>query len=204
METKEGACVRRATQRECQIREQKVLPLKATPIRDDWQFREVGRPHAKWLPVSRFPTNVHLDLIHHGLIPDPNIAKNENDVQWVGEKSWAYKTTFSSPDLLPGQKAVITFDGLDTHATVVLNSKEVLRTENMFLPARLDITQLLNSTIELEIVFESTYLTGKKVVESDPHHKYGCWNGRLSRSFRAQTAYMVDESRLHPFPLAYA
>ncbi|KAL8805176.1 MAG: hypothetical protein Q9200_005542 [Gallowayella weberi] len=155
-----------------------MLPLKTFPIKNDWKFRKVEDPEEEWLPVSQFPTNVHLDLLHHGIIPDPMLANNEEDVQWVGEKIWAYKTAFPSPKLLPGQKAVIQFDGLDTHASVIFNGKEVLKTENTFLPDRLDVTDFLNvlTNNDLHIIFESTYLVGKKLVEADPHHKYGCWN----------------------------
>ncbi|KAL8859205.1 MAG: hypothetical protein Q9178_004308 [Gyalolechia marmorata] len=155
--------------------------LKSIQIQNGWQFRQVGTQASGWLPVARFPTNVHLDLAHHRMIPNPCIGKNEEQVQWVGEQSWAYKTTFNSPSLSQDQKAVIAFDGLDTHATVSLNGNEVLKTKDMFIPERLDVTNHLNLVAEneLEIVFESSYLIGKRLVESDPGHKYGCWNADL-------------------------
>ncbi|KAL9003690.1 MAG: hypothetical protein Q9188_003450 [Gyalolechia gomerana] len=160
---------------------QTVLPLTAIPLHDGWEFRQAGDDEGVWMPVSQFPTNVHLDLIHNQIIPDPYIAKNEVDVQWVGEQSWVYKTSFRPFALSPRQKAVIAFDGLDTHATVFLNGRKILQTEDMFIPERVDVTedvQMLTEN-ELEIVFESTYLIGKKLVEAHPKHKYGCWNGTL-------------------------
>ncbi|KAL8875491.1 MAG: hypothetical protein Q9198_006160, partial [Flavoplaca austrocitrina] len=155
--------------------------LKSIQIAEGWEFSQVeDQPErsSEWLPVSSFPTTVHADLAYRGLIPDPNVAKNEEHVQWVGEQSWAYRTKFESPSLSPTQKAVLAFDGLDTHATISLNGKQRLKTNNMFTPERLDITKHLNKTTgnELEIVFESSYFVGKKIVESDPDHKYGCWN----------------------------
>ena len=173
--------------------------LKSIQIQDGWRFRQVGNKTAGlsgWLPVARFPTNVHLDLAHHGMIPNPIIGKNEEQVQWVGEQSWAYKTTFKSPSLSQDQKAVIAFDGLDTHATVSLNGKEVLKTKDMFIPERLDVTNHLKflAENELEIVFESSYLIGKRLVESDPGHKYGCWNGRPYFSRNSLSAYSVIAS----------
>ena len=167
----------------CGLRPENLL--KSIQIAEGWEFRQVeDQPErsSEWLPVSRFPTTVHADLAYRGLIPDPNVAKNEEHVQWVGEQSWAYRTRFGSPSLSPTQKAVLVFDGLDTHATVSLNGKQRLKTNNMFTPERLDITKHLNRTTgnELEIVFESSYFVGKRMVESDPDHKYGCWNGRSS------------------------
>ncbi|KAK2780668.1 Beta-mannosidase B [Emmonsiellopsis sp. PD_33] len=153
-------------------------------INKDWVFKQADDEKAQFLAVSQFPTNVHLDLMHHGLIPDPFIGKNENDVQWVGEKAWIYKTTFDAPALKDGEKAVLAFDGLDTHATVLLNDKKILETENMFVPERVDVTELLQQSKGsnvLHITFESTFLIGKKIQEQHPKHHWGCWNGDCSR-----------------------
>ena len=158
-----------------------------TPINKNWTFKQVDNEESKFLPVAQFPTNVHLDLIAHGIIADPFIGKNENDVQWVGEVPWIYRTTFSTPELskkgLDSIKAVLAFDGLDTFATVLLNGQEILKTENMFLPERVDVTALLKSDgdNELEIIFESAYLKGCALVEKYPDHHWGCWNGDTSR-----------------------
>ena len=158
-----------------------------TPIDKHWTFKQADSKEAKFLPVAQFPTNVHLDLIANGIIADPFIGKNENDVQWIGEVPWIYKTVFASPSLLAGGKdgvkAVLAFDGLDTYATVVLNGKEILKTESMFIPERVDVTTHLKTEgdNELEITFESAYLRGCAIVEEHPNHKWGCWNGDTSR-----------------------
>ena len=157
----------------------KVIPIDYKK----WTFCQADDPASKWLPVSRMPTNIHLDLQHHGIIADPYVGKQENDCQWVGESKWIYKAVFPSPELTFGQKAVLAFDGLDTYATVVLNGKEILKTKDMFIPERVDVLYSLHSGKEnvLEITFDSTYLIGKKIVEQYPNHKWGCWNGDPSR-----------------------
>jgi beta-mannosidase len=154
------------------------------PIASNWQFKQADKEDSSYLPVSQFPTNVHLDLMHHKLISDPNIGKNELEMQWVGERAWVYKTTFESPDTRTGAKAVIAFDGLDTFATVMLNGHKILETDNMFIPERADVTSFLNKAgdeNELAITFESAYLKGWELVEKHPDHKWGCWNGDVSR-----------------------
>ncbi|OLN85397.1 Beta-mannosidase B 2 [Colletotrichum chlorophyti] len=153
------------------------------PIDKNWQFRQADKEDSKLLDVGQFPTNVHLDLLHHGLIPDPFIGKNELDVQWIGEAQWLYRTTFASESVPEGAKAVLAFDGLDTFATVVLNGKTILETDNMFTPERVDVTSVLKTDgdNELEITFDSAYLRGWKLVEKYPDHKWGCWNGDNSR-----------------------
>jgi len=171
-------------------------PRIVVPIDKHWQFKQADKDDDTYLSVAQFPTNVHLDLLAHKLIPDPYIGKNENDVQWVGEKVWVYRTTFTTPDTAgSGAKAlkkVLAFDGLDTFATVVLNGKTILETENMFIPERVDVTEVLakaGDENELVITFDSAYIRGWKLVEAHPNHKWGCWNGDSSRLAVRKTQY---------------
>jgi beta-mannosidase len=158
-----------------------MAPRLVIPVDKNWEFRQADKEGAQFLPVSQFPTNVHLDLQHHGLIPDPFVGKNELAVQWVGEAQWTYRTTFASPAVPAGAKAVLAFDGLDTFATVLLNGTTVLKTDNMFTPERVDVTSVLKEENELVITFDSAFLRGCKLVEEHPDHKWGCWNGDTSR-----------------------
>ncbi|PKS08321.1 hypothetical protein jhhlp_005265, partial [Lomentospora prolificans] len=168
-----------------QIRLVSAMPRRSViPLDQGWQFKQVDKESSEYLPVAQFPTNVHLDLLHHKLIPDPFIGKNELEVQWIGEAVWSYRTTFASPaDVPEGAKTVIVFDGLDTFATVKLNGDVILETDNMFIPERVDVTGKLKADgeNELEITFDSAYLRGCQLVDKYPEHKWGCWNGDVSR-----------------------
>ena len=134
-----------------------------------WTFRQRGAPVEDAKPVSRFPTNIHLDLMHHHIITDPFLGQNENDCQWVGEETWVYRTQFASSGVHVGP-AVLAFDGLDTYATVRLNSHEILKTESMFIPERIEVTDLLarEGQNTLEIEFASSFLRGKKIIQELP------------------------------------
>ncbi|KAK2736271.1 hypothetical protein FQN57_000801 [Myotisia sp. PD_48] len=158
---------------------------RITPIIDNWCFRREDDVSSQFLPVSQFPTNIHLDLMHHGLIQDPFTGASEKAVQWVGEKVWIYRTTFLSPTVLSNEKAWLAFDGLDTFASVRLNGILILESDNMFVPERVDITSSLRkSDIEpniLELTFDSAWLRGKEDQSSHPSHRWGCWNGDPSR-----------------------
>ncbi|KAK0731866.1 glycoside hydrolase family 2 protein [Lasiosphaeris hirsuta] len=158
-----------------------MAPRVVVPVDKNWEFRQADKDDSQFLPVGQFPTNVHLDLLHNGLIPDPFIGKNELDVQWVGEAQWLYKTTFPGQSVPEGSKAILAFDGLDTFAAVVLNGTTILETDNMFVPARIDVTSVLKEENELTISFDSAYLRGWKLVEKYPDHKWGVWNGDNSR-----------------------
>lgn len=159
-------------------------PRTVIPVEQNWTFKQAGHDDSTYLPVGQFPTNIHLDLLSHKKIPDPFIGKNELDVQWIGEKAWVYRTTFPTPSgFASAAKAVLAFDGLDTFASVILNGKAILESENMFLPERVDVTSVLekDGENELVIIFDSAYLRGWKLVEKYPDHKWGCWNGDSSR-----------------------
>jgi beta-mannosidase len=172
-----------------------AVPHEIIPLSAGWQFKQADKPDADYRAVAQFPTNVHLDLVYHKLIPDPYIGKNELEVQWIGETVWVYRTTFATPTTASsgGAKAVIAFDGLDTFATVVLNGKMILETDNMFIPERVDVTDVLakgeGTENELVITFDSAYLRGRKLVEKYPDHKWGCWNGDVSRLAVRKTQY---------------
>jgi beta-mannosidase len=158
-----------------------MTPRSVIPIDKNWEFRQADKEDSQFLPVGQFPTNVHLDLLHHKLIPDPFVGKNELDVQWIGEAQWVYKTSFKADAVPEGSKAILAFDGLDTFATVVLNGKTILESDNMFTPERVDVTCVVKEENELVITFDSAYLRGWKLVEQYPDHKWGCWNGDSSR-----------------------
>ncbi|KAL2211620.1 glycoside hydrolase [Sarocladium strictum] len=161
-----------------------MSPRTVVAIDQNWQFKQEDKDDSEYLAVAQFPTMIHLDLMHHGLIPDPNIGKNELEVQWVGETSWVYKTTFASPSTSKGDKAILAFDGLDTIAEIYLNGKHVGSSDNMFVAARVDVTDSLKAegeTNELVINFANAFEHGEKVQEKHPDHKWACWNGVPSR-----------------------
>lgn len=140
-----------------------------------WQWKLAnanGNEHANkitvlqdWQPASQFPSVIQLELLHTKQIPDPNIGENERLIQWVGEVDWLYRTSFPTPTHT-GQNTELVFEGLDTFATVTLNAQEILKSNNMFLPARIDIKHLLKRASEenvVEILFESALKKGTEL-----------------------------------------
>ncbi|KAI1471115.1 glycoside hydrolase family 2 protein [Daldinia caldariorum] len=137
-----------------------------------WNFRQSDNSSDDWLPVQKIPTQVHLDLLANNKIPDPFDDLNELAVQWVAEKDWTYKVQFTKPPSRVSDEPLITdvvFEGLDTFATVTLNGKEILKSENMFLSHRIDISNFLEDRNTLEIKFDSALLRGRKLVEEHSH-----------------------------------
>jgi beta-mannosidase len=83
-----------------------------------------------------------------------------------------------------GEKAVLSFEGLDTFATVELNGDKILETENMFIPERVDVTKRLAGKGEentLVIHFASASERGQQLVDKYSDHRWALANGDASR-----------------------
>lgn len=96
-----------------------------------------------WISAT-VPGDVHSNLLAKNLIEDPFIGHNDMKCQWIEEKVWWYRTNFNWDKALEGnEKCELTFEGLDTYATVFLNGIEIGSTENMFIGHTFDVTREL-------------------------------------------------------------
>ncbi|KAI0853848.1 glycoside hydrolase family 2 protein [Daldinia vernicosa] len=137
-----------------------------------WTFQQSNSSSDDWLPVQKVPSQVHIDLLANNKIPDPFNDLNELAVQWIGEKDWTYKVRFQRPPHPIVDESLITdvvFEGLDTFSTVLLNGSEILKSDNMFLSHRVEISSLLEDDNTLEIKFDSALLRGRQLVEEHSH-----------------------------------
>ena len=125
------------------------MPLRRTAIKDGWHFRQdtnlADSMASTFLPVSQFPTVVQMDLMHHGLIPDPYIDTNELQTLWVNDADWTYRTTFVPDKVDPASRSVLVFEGLDTIVSVYLNGHLILRSVDMHISHHVDVTDLLKA-----------------------------------------------------------
>jgi beta-mannosidase len=142
-----------------------------------------------WLPAT-VPGVVHGDLLSLEKIPDPFQALNEADVQWVGECNWLYRCRFpwSASDLRAEEIVTLCFGGLDTFATVWLNDRCILVSDNMFLPHRIAVQDDLRlGENELRILFEAALPVGR-ARETEMGEK-AVWNGDSSRVYVRKAQY---------------
>lgn len=158
-----------------------------------WQLKEKNTNPEVWYPVAAVPTVVHLDLVQNGVIPDPFVGLNEEKVQWVAERDWIYQTNFESPSGGLETRHSLVFEGLDTFATVRLNDTVILRSDNMFIPHRVDVTGILarksSTKNNLEILFESALLRGREMVKNHPEHRHIAHQTEVGRLGARKAAY---------------
>ncbi len=124
-----------------------------------WQFRYNGR----WLKAE-IPGVVHLDLLRHGLIPDPFAGNNEAILQWIGDSTWIYRLNFDTDTVWQYHDRVeVVFEGIDTYALITLNGTQLGKTGNMFRSYRFDIKPLLRPHNNLlEVALLPAYTEGLK------------------------------------------
>ncbi|WP_338788199.1 beta-mannosidase [Metabacillus sp. FJAT-53654] len=126
-------------------------------INDGWRIHSFDVGAARDLEVAapeyidyfwmkaKVPGDVHSTLIARHIIEDPFFGHNDKKCQWVEEKVWWYRTSFQfDEEIAKGEQYELTFEGLDTYATVYLNGVEIGSTENMFMTHTFDVTRELN------------------------------------------------------------
>lgn len=121
-------------------------------LNEGWQFRQASKSvqngvtdstPTQWYEAA-VPGSVQRDLIHHGVLPDPYYGTNEKKVQWVENENWDFKKTFFvTSRQLQYDDAIISFEGLDTHADVFLNGSRILRADNMFIGYKISVKKIL-------------------------------------------------------------
>lgn len=110
-------------------------------LNEGWQFSATSED--KWYEAT-VPGSVQYDLIRHKVLPDPYYGANETKVQWPEKKDWDFKKNFTvTADQLSFDDAVITFEGLDTHADVYLNGSRILQTQNMFIGHKVSVGNII-------------------------------------------------------------
>ena len=116
-----------------------------------WEFKPYPLPARRMSDldgedwnISNVPCSIFNSLIESGQIKQSQIDSKPEKFSWVSKKPWVYRKIFDTPnDLLNCDRAELVFDGLDTIASIWLNEKLIAKTNNMFIPFRFDVTELL-------------------------------------------------------------
>ena len=100
-------------------------------------------------------------LIDAGLAPDPYIAFNENEIQWVREYDWTWSRKFEvGEDFLDQKRIWLNIDSLDTVGEIRINGRTVVSSRNMFCRIRTEVKEFLRTgenTIEAVITAVEKY-----------------------------------------------
>lgn len=116
-------------------------PSSTIDLAGAWQLRDAEGGHACALAL---PGDVHSALLAAGLIPDPFVGLNEEQVQWVGERDWvATRTIEVGADLLAAPSVYLNADTVDTFCTMLINGQAAGVCSNHFRRWRFEVKALL-------------------------------------------------------------
>ena len=116
-------------------------PCKIIDLNNNWQFSQTNKD--EWHSAT-VPGSVQRDLLKLNILPDPYYGTNEEKVQWVEDENWDFQKSFNiSASDLEYESALLSFEGLDTHADVFLNGSKLFHAENMFVKHEKSVKELL-------------------------------------------------------------
>ncbi|MEM6315694.1 MAG: glycoside hydrolase family 2 protein, partial [Planctomycetota bacterium] len=127
---------------------------------------------------AEVPGCLHLDLLNHGLIPDPYAGDNESRLQWINRCDWTYACTFDvDPELLRKEHVQLHFAMLDTVATITLNSQKLGSVANQHHPHTFDVKDHLRPVGNKLVVTFGSPLDAAEANEQEygtlPHAGHG-------------------------------
>ena len=139
-----------------------VLLSSATAFADElslngkWEFKQSTA--TEWMD-AKVPGHVHLDLMDNDKIDNPFLGVNEKRIQWIGEKDWEYRKTFSvSEEILSHDHVELVLEGIDTYGDIFINGYKIFSCDNMFREWRLDVKPYLKAgDNEIRVYFNSVF-----------------------------------------------
>jgi len=157
-----------------------AAPKDVISLDGEWQVRidpadaDAVKAHpkeSKWFK-SLVPGSVQQDLLAAGRVPDPFIGINEAPIQWAGMTNWQFRRTIQvTPSMLARDNLDLVFDGVDTFASVSVNGKLLLSTDNAHRRWRVDAKQALKAgenEIIVSIASPIRTLQPKVLAEANP------------------------------------
>src|SRR5215207_8978558 len=145
---------------------------------DDWLFKDFYGEDWRWrgshLPDSldrrhwqtgSVPGCPHYDLWRLGEIANPYADRNSLLCEWIPQRTWLYKKTFTVEEEIIGQHAQLHFEGVDYQAEFFLNGESLGTHTGMFTPVVFDVTEQLRLGGEnlLAVVIEAAPLEEPQV-----------------------------------------
>ncbi|HKY54323.1 MAG TPA: glycoside hydrolase family 2 TIM barrel-domain containing protein [Anaerolineales bacterium] len=135
---------------------------------EDWRWRNSHLPESRdqrhWR-VGSVPGCPHYDLWKLDEIPDPYIDRNSLLSEWIPQRTWLYKKSFSVGEEIKGKRVHLHFEGVDYQTEFFLNGESLGTHTGMFMPVIFDVTDKLFYGGEnlLAVVIESAPLEEPQV-----------------------------------------
>ncbi len=153
---------------------------------EDWRWRDSHESDTKdirhWYKGS-VPGSVQHDLWQNGEIPNPYFERNSLLIEWIPQRTWIYKKTFTVSEALRGKRFELHFEGVDYEAEFFLNGVSLGHHIGMYTPAVFDVTE--------HIQFGKDNLLAV-VIEPAPHEQPQVGCTRNVRTHKSRMTYWWD------------
>jgi beta-mannosidase len=113
----------------------------------------IDTPQGHQVFPASVPGSIHTDLIAAGVIGDIRIDGTEAEQEWIRNADSVYAAKV--PAQVGSGNYELKFDGLDTLATVSVNSAVKLQSENMHRAFTVDVTDVASSGFDLSVAFKA-------------------------------------------------
>jgi beta-mannosidase len=140
---------------------------------EDWRWRGSHLPDSRdrrYWRIGSVPGCPYYDLWKSGEIPDPYVERNSLLSEWISQRTWLYKKTFTVKEDLKGRRIHLHFEGVDYQAEFFLNGESLGTHTGMFTPVDFDVTD--------KLFYDQENLLSV-VIEAPPHEEPQV--GRTSR-----------------------
>jgi len=128
-------------------------------LHNNWELSFINPYDGKNVVTDvEIPSNIEPILVKLGLIKDYMPSDNKFATTDFDLTDFSYKCVFDAPELAKDHTRELVFEGIDTVATVKLNSKTVLECANMHRSYRLPVNDLKETGNELEVMIHSAEL----------------------------------------------
>lgn len=142
---------------------------KTITLNSNWKFKQDISTH--W-HNAKVPGTIYSDLLNSKQIPDPYVGTNNLELSWIDTCNWDYETEFvvTQKQLDTFTNVVLKLDGIETFATVYVNSKPLTQTNNAFIQYMLPVkNKLVAGKNKLTIKFRSTHKEAKTLASASPY-----------------------------------
>jgi beta-mannosidase len=113
----------------------------------------IDTPQGHQVFPASVPGSIHTDLIAAGVIGDIRVDGTEAEQEWIRNADSVYAAKV--PAQVGSGNYELKFDGLDTLATVSVNSAVKLQSENMHRAFTVDVTDVASGGFDLGVAFKA-------------------------------------------------
>ena len=114
-------------------------------LNGQWKMKQVKEK--EW-HQGTVPGTVYTDLLTQGLIVDPYVGENEDEVRDLSYNDYLYEREFLiSKEVLNNERNLLICKGIDTIADLLVNGKQIGICENMHREYEFDLTGFLKEGV---------------------------------------------------------